>query len=49
MHCGNDCGCAGTAHIVAILLTLSRLAFICGGCRFRRYRLRSIPRIMQVH
>ena len=42
-------GCvrAGTAHIVAILLVLSRLAFVLGGCRFRRYRLQSIPRIMQ--
>ena len=38
---------AGTAHIVAVLLVLSRLAFVLGGCRFRRYRLRSIPRIMQ--
>ena len=32
---------------MAILLVLSRLAFILGGCRFRRYRLQSIPRIMQ--
>ena len=39
--------CAGTAHIVAVLLVLSRLAFVLGGCRFRRYRLQSIPRIMQ--
>ena len=39
--------CAGTAHIVAVLLVLSRLAFVLGGCRFRRYRLRSLPFIMQ--
>jgi len=32
---------------VAILLVLARLAFILGGCRFRRYRLQTIPRIMQ--
>ena len=38
---------AGTAHIVAVLLVLSRLAFVLGGCRFRRYRLQSMPRIMQ--
>ena len=43
----NLCADAGTAHIVAILLVLARLAFILGGCRFRRYRLQSVPRIMQ--
>ena len=43
----SPCADAGTAHIVAILLVLARLAFILGGCRFRRYRLQSIPRIMQ--
>ena len=32
---------------MAILLVLARLAFILGGCRFRRYRLQSVPRIMQ--
>ena len=42
-----SCADAGTAHIVAILLVLARLAFILGGCRFRRYRLQSVPRIMQ--
>ena len=40
-------GDAGTAHIVAILLVLSRLTSILGGCRFRKYRLQSVPRIMQ--
>ncbi|CAK0780401.1 hypothetical protein CVIRNUC_005040 [Coccomyxa viridis] len=45
--CFTDIVILGTAHIVAILLVLARLAFILGGCRFRRYRLQSVPRIMQ--
>lgn len=40
-------GCAGTAHIVAVLLTTARLVFVRRRCRFQPYRLHGLARVMQ--